>query len=196
MATREGTLQIAKKKVPLIPLLSILCFISIFFLLSQFKSTSTSHHSLPTFQIEKHEYHRGSCDYSDGTWIHDPSRTPRYDNTCKEIFKGWNCLSAHKSNAPHLSTWRWQPRLCDLPQFDPAEFLRTHTHTNIGTLTLSFWVFDSAKKVALFLGLLMMGVQQCRVCRGLAQQEHVCVSLLLSQECLRWTDQEVATCWR
>ncbi|KAL5162711.1 Protein trichome birefringence-like 13 [Glycine soja] len=132
MATREGTLQIAKKKVPLIPLLSILCFISIFFLLSQFKSTSTSHHSLPTFQIEKHEYHRGSCDYSDGTWIHDPSRTPRYDNTCKEIFKGWNCLSAHKSNAPHLSTWRWQPRLCDLPQFDPAEFLRTHTHTNIG----------------------------------------------------------------
>ncbi|TKY59401.1 trichome birefringence 13 [Spatholobus suberectus] len=131
MATREGNPPSAKKRVPLFPLLSLLCFTSIFLLLSQFKTTSTpsTPYSLRTFQID--DRRRASCDYSDGTWIHDPARTPRYDNTCKEVFKGWNCLSANKSNAPQLATWRWRPRHCDLPQFDPAKFLRTHAHTGI-----------------------------------------------------------------
>ncbi|RDY07833.1 Protein trichome birefringence-like 13, partial [Mucuna pruriens] len=130
MATREGNPQSVKKKVPLFPFLSLLCFTSIFVLLSQFKTTPSTPHPLPTFQI--HNRRHISCDYSDGTWIRDPAKTPRYDNTCKEIFKGWNCLSANKSNARQLATWRWQPRHCDLPQFDPAEFLRTHSHASIG----------------------------------------------------------------
>ncbi|XP_027347772.1 protein trichome birefringence-like 13 [Abrus precatorius] len=132
MATtsREANLQSAKKKVPLFPLLSLLCFTSIFIILSLFKNTSTpsSSHSLRTFQINA----GASCDYSHGTWIYDPTTTPRYDNTCKEIFKGWNCISANKSNAPQLATWRWNPHNCDLPHFDPVKFLRTYAHTSIG----------------------------------------------------------------
>ena len=133
--TREPNLHSAKK-VPLFPLLSLLCFTSIFLLLSQFKNTSfapsTSHSpSLHTFQIQP------SCDYSDGTWIHDEARTPRYDNTCKEIFKGWNCISGNKSNARELATWRWKPRRCDLPQFDPVAFLNIYRDTSIGTRLLS-----------------------------------------------------------
>ncbi|KAK7400424.1 hypothetical protein VNO78_11630 [Psophocarpus tetragonolobus] len=126
MASREGNIEMGKKKLPLFSLLSLLCLTSVFFLLSS-KAPSTPL-SLRTFQIHS----TASCDYSHGTWIHDPSRTPRYHNTCKEIFKGWNCLSSHKSNAPQLPTWRWQPQRCDLPQFDPLHFLRTHTHTAIG----------------------------------------------------------------
>ncbi|KAJ1403680.1 PMR5 N-terminal domain [Sesbania bispinosa] len=122
MATsaREANQQNAKKKVPLFPLLSLLCFTSIFLLLSQFRNTTTppTSHSLRTFQIDHHT-HRDSCDYSHGTWIYDAYMTPTYDNTCKEIFKGWNCISSNKSNAPQLAKWRWKPNGCDLPQFDP-----------------------------------------------------------------------------
>ncbi|XP_014510086.1 protein trichome birefringence-like 13 isoform X2 [Vigna radiata var. radiata] len=130
MATREAYSQTPKKKVPLLPLLSLLCFTSIFLLLSQFRTTSSPSitHSLPTF----HKRTQASCNFSDGKWITHPPRIPTYDHTCKEIFKGWNCLSANKSNAPLLPTWRWQPRHCDLPQFHPLNFLRTHTHTAIG----------------------------------------------------------------
>ena len=139
MATREAYSQSPKKKVPLFPLLSLLCFTSIFLLLSQFTTTSSPSitHSLPTF----HKHPRASCNFSHGTWIAHPPRIPTYDHTCKEIFKGWNCLSANKSNAPHLPTWRWQPSHCDLPQFHPLDFLRTHTHTAIGTLPLSLLLF-------------------------------------------------------
>ncbi|KAE9448422.1 hypothetical protein C3L33_19681, partial [Rhododendron williamsianum] len=42
----------------------------------------------------------GLCDYSDGKWIFDPTAgSDRYDQTCKEIFKGWNCIGSNKSNA-------------------------------------------------------------------------------------------------
>ncbi|KAL2343896.1 hypothetical protein Fmac_005181 [Flemingia macrophylla] len=127
--TREvNEQQSTKKKVPLFPLLSLLCFTSIFLLLSQYRtastSTSTSTSAPPTFPA--------ACDYSDGAWLPRPARTPAYDRTCKEIFKGWNCLAANKSNAPSLATWRWQPRRCDLPQFDPALFLRARAHSSVG----------------------------------------------------------------
>ncbi|XP_057416709.1 protein trichome birefringence-like 13 isoform X1 [Lotus japonicus] len=128
-STREANQQNTKKKLPLFPLLSLLCFSSIFLLLSQFTTTTTpsSSHPLRTFQIN-----HGSCDFSHGTWIHDASRIPRYDNTCKEIFKGWNCISGNKSNAGELAKWRWKPNGCDLPQFDPVGFLQSHTHISIG----------------------------------------------------------------
>ncbi|KAL4338820.1 hypothetical protein HN51_049055 [Arachis hypogaea] len=120
------------KKIPLFPLLSLLCFTSIFLILSQFRNTSSTpstsrSSSLRTFPIDS-----SSCDYTDGTWIHDAPGKPRYDNTCKEIFKGWNCISANKSNAQQLATWRWKPHRCDLPQFDPLAFLQNHRHVSIG----------------------------------------------------------------
>lgn len=168
MATREGNPQIPKKKLPLFPLLSLLSFTSIFFLLSLFNSTSTStpRSYLPTFKINNQRH--ASCDFSDGTWIHDPSRTPTYDNTCKEIFKGWNCRN--KSNAPLLATWRWQPRHCDLPQFQPLEFLRNHPNTAIGTLCscnkescVLFGILnDGCLAVQVLLGILSIGTCLCR----------------------------------
>ncbi|KAK6254057.1 hypothetical protein QUC31_015777 [Theobroma cacao] len=74
-----------------------------------------------------------SCDYSDGSWIYDPdARFDRYDSSCKEIFKGWNCIMNNKSNGRDIFKWRWQPRNCDLPPFDPLKFLHTYRDTNIG----------------------------------------------------------------
>nr|XP_048336554.1 protein trichome birefringence-like 13 isoform X1 [Ziziphus jujuba var. spinosa] len=132
-----------KKKVPLFPLLSLLCFISIFFLLSLIRKISVPSQS-PRHQQQSFQFHdidgsdpgthpSGPCDYSDGSWVYDPNARPwRYDNTCKEIFKGWNCISSNKSNARDLIKWRWKPTLCDLPPFDAASFLQKYRDTSIG----------------------------------------------------------------
>ncbi|KAI5661252.1 hypothetical protein M9H77_20575 [Catharanthus roseus] len=74
-----------------------------------------------------------ACDYSDGEWIYYPrGKSLRYDHTCKEIFKGWNCISSSKYNALDIVNWRWKPHRCELPQFDPLLFLQRFTNTSIG----------------------------------------------------------------
>ncbi|KAF8404825.1 hypothetical protein HHK36_009714 [Tetracentron sinense] len=115
--------------------LSVLCFASLFLVFSAFTKTSISledHRHLEFKDMENSQKKR-SCDYSDGMWIYDPTmRSTRYDNSCKEIFKGWNCISSNKSNAPDIIKWRWQPQNCDLPPFDPVLFLQRFRNTNIG----------------------------------------------------------------
>ncbi|TVU39051.1 hypothetical protein EJB05_12453 [Eragrostis curvula] len=76
-----------------------------------------------------------ACDYSAGEWVPDPSAAPslRYDHTCKEIFKGWNCIANGKANGRDLLQWRWMPSSgCELPRLDPLRFLERHRNTNIG----------------------------------------------------------------
>lgn len=72
------------------------------------------------------------CNYSYGRWVHDPGLQPRYDHRCKEIFRGWNCISNNKSNARDILKWRWQPWECDLPRLDPEHFLQDFRDTSIG----------------------------------------------------------------
>jgi PMR5 N terminal Domain len=61
---------------------------------------------------------------------------PRYDQSCKETFKGWNCIANAKSNAQDLLRWRWQPSGCNLPLVDPISFLERYRNTNIGKFCL------------------------------------------------------------
>lgn len=143
MAGREQA-----KKLPLFPFLSLIFFVSIFFLLSFVRKTSIASgphsanfrlHNLKGSALATPDH---PCDYSDGSWIYDPtSRSVRYGNTCKEIFKGWNCISNNKSNALDLLNWRWQPRHCDLPPFDPSSFLQNFRDVSIGNFFL-FFIFS------------------------------------------------------
>ncbi|XP_028797675.1 protein trichome birefringence-like 13 [Neltuma alba] len=140
MAARDPNPITSAKKVPLFPLLSLICFTSIFLILSQFRkasipSASTSpHHSFDIADEELRSIVRvGSCDYSDGSWVYDSkAASARYDHTCKEIFKGWNCRLGNKSNAGDIVKWRWKPNRCDLPEFDPLGFFRDYRDTSIG----------------------------------------------------------------
>ncbi|XP_058081083.1 protein trichome birefringence-like 13 isoform X2 [Magnolia sinica] len=109
-------------------LLSLLCSASILIVFSAFRGSNT-----PLFPYDfDRETRRDLCNYTDGIWIHDPTVRMRYDNTCKEIFKGWNCISNNKSNGRDIPSWRWQPRACDLPPLDPVRFLERFRDTNIG----------------------------------------------------------------
>ncbi|XP_073005985.1 protein trichome birefringence-like 13 isoform X1 [Typha latifolia] len=110
---------------PLFPLLclALLCLV--------FSISRTS--SPPTVNPSSRFAAPSSCDYSDGTWIRDPNPViPRYDHTCKEIFKGWNCIAGNKSNGEDLVRWRWKPSRCHLPRLDPILFLQRYKNTNIG----------------------------------------------------------------
>ncbi|KAF7008316.1 hypothetical protein CFC21_023093 [Triticum aestivum] len=76
-----------------------------------------------------------TCDYAAGGWVPDSSAEShlRYDHTCKEIFKGWNCIANGKRNGHALLRWRWKPAGCELlPRLDPLRFLERHRNTNIG----------------------------------------------------------------
>lgn len=107
--------------------LYLLCAASLYFCFSLFRKDAALRWPMP-------EISSGNCNFSDGQWIYDPSvrSPPRYDHTCKEIFKGWNCIAGNKSNAVEILRWRWKPQGCDLPQFDPLRFLEQFRDTSIG----------------------------------------------------------------
>ncbi|CAN6210571.1 unnamed protein product [Urochloa humidicola] len=65
------------------------------------------------------------CDYSDGAWERSEAAAPLYNGTsCGGTIKaGQNCEAHGRPDTGYLR-WRWRPRGCALPPFDPAEFLR------------------------------------------------------------------------
>lgn len=115
--------------------LYIICFAALFLSISLFRtSPSSAQHSRST---NREASFSPSCNVSDGRWIYDRSiKSPRYDNSCKEIYKGWNCIGSSKSNALDIVKWRWKPYGCDLPQFDALRFLDRFRNTNIGTFLI------------------------------------------------------------
>ncbi|KAK6159177.1 hypothetical protein DH2020_006491 [Rehmannia glutinosa] len=112
-------------------LLSLLCLVSLLLCFSLFRNDTASP-SL-TYSVLP-EQSNSNCNYSNGRWIYDHTvrSPPRYDHTCKEIFKGWNCIASNKSNAMDILKWRWKPYGCDLPPFDALRFLGNFRDTNIG----------------------------------------------------------------
>ncbi|KAL8541656.1 hypothetical protein ACS0TY_002791 [Phlomoides rotata] len=112
-------------------LLSLICLVSLFLCFSLFRKDIVSPSLANSVVSEKSN---SNCNYSDGRWIYDPmvSSPIRYDHTCKEIFKGWNCIASNKSNAIDILKWRWKPYNCDLPPFDPLRFLDKFRNSNIG----------------------------------------------------------------
>lgn len=121
-------------------LLSLLCLASIFLCFSLFRNDVASPSLTYTVVPEKIS---SNCNYSDGRWIYDPAvrSPPRYDQTCKEIFKGWNCIASNKRNAIDILKWRWKPYSCDLTPFEPLRFLENFRDTSIGKFNQPYALF-------------------------------------------------------
>ncbi|KFK30684.1 hypothetical protein AALP_AA6G014500 [Arabis alpina] len=63
-----------------------------------------------------------NCDLFVGDWVPDPTG-PRYTNlSCNHIQDFQNCLFNGRPDENYLF-WRWKPRNCDLPKFEPSQFL-------------------------------------------------------------------------
>lgn len=71
--------------------------------------------SLPSTSIKK-------CDIFTGEWVPNP-KGPYYTNkTCWAIHEHQNCMKYGRPDSDYLK-WKWKPNGCELPIFNPFQFL-------------------------------------------------------------------------
>lgn len=62
------------------------------------------------------------CDMFSGEWVPNPD-APYYTNrTCWAIHEHQNCMKYGRPDSEFMK-WRWKPDGCELPVFNPAQFL-------------------------------------------------------------------------
>ncbi|KAJ8574273.1 hypothetical protein K7X08_026078 [Anisodus acutangulus] len=69
-----------------------------------------------------------SCDYSNGNWVQD-KLGPLYTK-CDTVKNGQNCIAHGRLDNDYIY-WRWKPRNCLLPRFDPKKFLQILKNKNL-----------------------------------------------------------------
>ncbi|KAL6322297.1 hypothetical protein AAG906_005268 [Vitis piasezkii] len=62
------------------------------------------------------------CDIFTGDWIPDPSGPVYTNESCHVIENHQNCMRNGRPDSGYLY-WRWNPRDCELPRFNPERFL-------------------------------------------------------------------------
>ncbi|KAL6979500.1 Protein trichome birefringence-like 23 [Sarracenia purpurea var. burkii] len=65
---------------------------------------------------------REMCDLFTGDWIPNPAGPMYTNDSCHLIESHQNCLMNGRPDTGYLY-WRWNPRDCELPQFDSKKFL-------------------------------------------------------------------------
>jgi len=65
------------------------------------------------------------CDLSKGHWVQalEGSSTYYTNSSCPSIPDSKNCFRHGRKDRDFLN-WRWKPDECDLPRFDPRNFLQ------------------------------------------------------------------------
>ncbi|XP_020218005.1 protein ALTERED XYLOGLUCAN 4 [Cajanus cajan] len=92
--------------------------------------SSLSVSASPPSSAENGKTNETKCDYSNGEWVSD-SRGPLYnDTTCGTIKKGRNCITHGRPDLGYLH-WRWKPKECNLPRFEPQTFLQLINNKHI-----------------------------------------------------------------
>ena len=62
------------------------------------------------------------CDIFSGEWVPNPD-APYYTNeTCRDIHEHQNCMKYGRPDFDFMK-WKWKPDGCELPVFNPAQFL-------------------------------------------------------------------------
>ncbi|XP_047172750.1 protein trichome birefringence-like 25 [Vigna umbellata] len=77
-----------------------------------------THHQNQT-QISKDE----KCDLFVGEWVPDQSGPVYTNESCRVIEPHQNCMKNGRPDSGYLY-WRWSPRDCKLPKFNPKKFLK------------------------------------------------------------------------
>ncbi|XP_031094535.1 protein trichome birefringence-like 19 [Ipomoea triloba] len=62
------------------------------------------------------------CDIFTGEWVPNPEAPYYTNNTCYSIQEHQNCMKFGRPDNGYLK-WKWKPDGCELPVFDPREFL-------------------------------------------------------------------------
>ncbi|XP_050373323.1 xyloglucan O-acetyltransferase 1 [Argentina anserina] len=73
-------------------------------------------------ELKKPEAKETQCDYTDGDWVPDQMGPLYNGTTCGTIKKGQNCIIHGRPDLGFLY-WKWKPKQCSLPRFEPNTFL-------------------------------------------------------------------------
>ncbi|KAI5437080.1 hypothetical protein KIW84_023268, partial [Lathyrus oleraceus] len=91
-----------------LPPISLIFLFFYFHSFAPFFTPFTHHSSLYVSKPkEKENPNWNTCDYSNGTWIHD-NRTHLYNGTTCKIKESQNCIFNGRLNSSYLH-WRWKP---------------------------------------------------------------------------------------
>ncbi|XP_071733828.1 uncharacterized protein [Rutidosis leptorrhynchoides] len=126
------TLRSTSKTIILVTLtLIILTVVPLYYPLRKYPSTnvagSTSDTTMspvyhPQDEVITINDNHHKCDVFSGEWIPNPD-APYYDNmTCWAIHEHQNCQKYGRPDSDFMK-WRWKPDGCDLPIFNPYQFL-------------------------------------------------------------------------
>lgn len=72
-------------------------------------------------QDQNKPLNKGKCDLFVGDWIPNTSG-PIYNESCPSIESPQNCMKNGRPDTEFLY-WRWSPRDCSIPRFEPERFL-------------------------------------------------------------------------
>ncbi|KAK3183512.1 hypothetical protein Dsin_030798, partial [Dipteronia sinensis] len=76
-----------------------------------------------SLSIQTHQDHTIlNCDLFSGTWIRDLEGSRYTNSSCATLPESKNCFKHGRMDKGFLN-WRWKPESCDLPRFDPKNFL-------------------------------------------------------------------------
>lgn len=114
-----------------IPLLyNLVNYYSVFIVNNSPKSPSNSYSSssnekndgvvetLSNYQEEEEE----ECDIFTGEWIPNPNAPYYTSSSCWAIHEHQNCMKYGRPDGGFMQ-WRWKPDACELPIFNPSQFL-------------------------------------------------------------------------
>ncbi|KAK1432980.1 hypothetical protein QVD17_09883 [Tagetes erecta] len=126
------TLKSTSKTLILVTLtLIILTIVPLYYPLHKYPSTHTStgagdttispvYHPQDELITINNNHHK--CDVFSGEWVPNPD-APYYNNmTCWAIHEHQNCQKYGRPDSDFMK-WRWKPDGCDLPIFNPYQFL-------------------------------------------------------------------------
>ncbi|KAJ8534820.1 hypothetical protein K7X08_016548 [Anisodus acutangulus] len=83
-----------------------------------------------TVNVTDRSSQNGKCDLYIGEWVTDPT-SPFYTNrTCYSIEAHQNCMRNGRPDTDYLY-WRWKPRDCEIPKFNPKRFLDMMRHKSL-----------------------------------------------------------------
>lgn len=119
---KNPTLKYTTVKVLLLALAVIFISTLTFYFLT-YSSSSPPWLSLTNNILNPMIYFGDSCNIFRGKWVYYPNGSNSYTNlTCSEIFDQQNCMKFGRPDSEFLK-WRWKPTNCELPLFNPAQFL-------------------------------------------------------------------------
>ncbi|RZC51251.1 hypothetical protein C5167_019681 [Papaver somniferum] len=115
LASFSGTIKILQIHTPKFVLLiaSTLILVTVVF---------HHHHNHLTTPLSTLKYGNPNCNIFEGEWIWNPNATYYTNTTCNHIHDHQNCMKFGRTDTDFLK-WRWKPNDCELPIFDPFEFL-------------------------------------------------------------------------